>query len=274
MKFTGNTNEYLDLRQIEQSTGKILEESFENSLTIVWFKSDANTLIIDQKEERFSKDQIVFLTEFHRIKLSNIGKARFLRFNRPFYCILDHDEEVGCKGALFFGAARLPVISIHKDKLEKLEILWQMFVMEMDSKDSLQIEMLQMMLKRYLILCMRMYKEQENYPQKNTEAKLVRNYNFLVEQHFRTKHKVSDYAALLHKTPKSLANAFLKMGSKSPLQYIKDRILLEARRQLVYSDKSISEIAVETGFEDIQSFSRFFKAGEGISASEYRERNN
>lgn len=273
MKFTGNTNEYLDLRQIDQSTGKILEESFENSLTIVWFKSDANTLIIDQKEESFSKDQIVFLTEFHRIKLTNIGEARFLRFNRPFYCILNHDEEVGCKGALFFGAARLPVISIQKDKLEKLEILWQMFVMEMDSKDSLQIEMLQMMLKRYLILCMRMYKEQENYPKKNTEAEIVRNYNFLVEQHFRTKHKVADYAKLLHKSPKTLANTFLKMGSKSPLQYIKDRIILEARRQLIYSEKNISEIAEETGFEDIQSFSRFFKVQEGISASEYRERN-
>lgn len=274
MKFTGNTNEYLNLCQIDQSTGSILEETVENSLTVLWFKSDSNSLIIDQKEESFSKDQIVFLTEFHRVQLTNIGEVRFLRFNRPFYCILDHDEEVGCKGALFFGAARLPIVSIQKDKLEKLEILWQMFILEMESKDTLQIEMLQMMLKRYLILCVRMYKEQENYPQIDTEAELVRNYNFLVEQHFRTTHKVAEYAELLHKSPKTLANTFLKMGFKSPLQYIKDRIILEARRQLAYSDKNISEIAVEIGFEDIQSFSRFFKAREGISASEYRERNN
>jgi AraC-like DNA-binding protein len=46
--------------------------------------------------------------------------------------------------------------------------------------------------------------------------------------------------------------------------------MLEARRLLQYSELSIKSISYEIGFEDIQTFSRFFKKNEGVSPSEYR----
>jgi hypothetical protein len=45
----------------------------------------------------------------------------------------------------------------------KFEILWKMFAIEMESKDDLQNDMLLMMLKRLLILCIRIYKEQVDH---------------------------------------------------------------------------------------------------------------
>jgi hypothetical protein len=82
-----------------------------------------------------------------------------IHFNRAFYCIADHDSEVGCKD-FFFGASQFPKITIPNEELEKFEILWKMFAIEMESKDDLQNDMLLMMLKRLLILCTRIYKEQ------------------------------------------------------------------------------------------------------------------
>lgn len=272
MKFIGHTQEYLFLETIDGHSCDILKEQVESSLSILWFQSDTNILIIDGKEEEFYKNQIIFLTEFHQIVPKKIGKIRFLRFNRPFYCILDHDSEIGCKGILFFGASQLPVISLDQLDLEKFDTLWKMFTIEMKSNDNLQIDMLQMMLKRYLILCARRYKSQENYPQERNETDLVREFNFLVEQHFRNKHSVADYAELLHKSPKTISNIFSKMDSKSPLKYIHERISLEARRLLYYTDHPIKEIAYQLGFEDIQAFSRFFKKQEGISPSEFKEK--
>ena len=35
-----------------------------------------------------------------------------MRFDRPFFCVIDRDSEVGCKGILFFGASELPVLTI------------------------------------------------------------------------------------------------------------------------------------------------------------------
>ena len=145
-----------------------------------------------------------------------------------------------------------------------------MFSIEMKFKDNLQIGMLQMMLKRYLILCTRLYKEQFHLPEEIQSTDLIREFNFLVEKHFKSKHTVVEYADLLNKSPKTVSNTFSKINSKSPLQYIQDRRMIEARRLLMYSDSHIKEIAVEIGFEDVQTFSRFFKKQEGISPSEYR----
>lgn len=100
---------------------------------------------------------------------------------------------------------------------------------------------------------------------------LIRDFNFLVEHHFRNKHSVDEYALLLSKSPKTLANLFKKAGNKTPSQFIQDRIMLEARRLLRYTDKSVSEIAYEIGYEDIHSFSRFFKKQENQSPTDFRE---
>jgi hypothetical protein len=62
---------------------------------------------------------------------------------------------------LFFGASQFPKITIPEE--EKFEILWKMFAIEMESKDDLQNDMLLMMLKRLLILCTRIYKEQVDH---------------------------------------------------------------------------------------------------------------
>jgi AraC family transcriptional activator of pobA len=108
------------------------------------------------------------------------------------------------------------------------------------------------------------------YPLENTDFDIVREFNFLVETHFKSIHSVTDYAELLHKSPKTVSNNFRKLNSKSPLQFIQDRRMLEAKRLLIYTTKQIKEIAYEVGFEDIQTFSRFFKREEGISPSKFK----
>jgi AraC family transcriptional activator of pobA len=141
----------------------------------------------------------------------------------------------------------------------------------MQSPDNMQRDMLQMMLKRYLILCTRIYKSKMQYPIENRDFDIVREFNFLVETHFKSIHSVTQYAELLHRSPKTISNLFRKFNSKSPLQFIQERKMLEAKRHLTYSTKQIKEIAYDLGFEDIQTFSRFFKRNEGISPSKYKE---
>ncbi len=272
MKIIGKTKEFLQLQTLVEQNCDVFNDNIESSLAILWFESDLNILSIDGKEAIFKKNQILFLTEFHKVTVKSLDKIRYLRFNRSFYCVIDHDIEVGCKGILFFGASQLPIIQIPDDELEQFEILWRMFTIEMKSKDNLQIEMLQMMLKRYLILCTRLFKSQTEHPNKKIESDIIREFNFLVEQYFKTKHTVREYAELLNKSPKTLSNLFSKMGSKTPLQFIHDRKILEARRLLRLSNYQIQEVAYEIGYEDIQTFSRFFKKKEGISPSEFKEK--
>ena len=211
--------------------------------------------------------------KFLRLKIESTGEIKMIRFNRQFFCILNHDSDVSCKGLLFFGASTLPIISLPKDDIRKFQMLWSVFEMEMESVDELQLEMLQMLLKRLLILLTRLYKMQDDFSEANpNQMEQVREFNYLIEKHFKTKHSVAEYAELMFKSPKTLSNLFSKLGAKTPIQYIQDRIMLEARRLLTYTDKSIKEVAYEIGYEDIPTFSRFFKKKEGLSPTDFKEK--
>lgn len=271
MIFKGKNKEFLQLAKVNANNFSVLNEEIESSLTLVWFTKGETELNIDGKTFSFKENQIITLTEFNKINVIKIDELCLVRFNRSFYCIAHNDSEVGCKGLLFFGAQQIPIIDLPLSELDKFDILWRMFCIEMESKDDLQVEMLQMMLKRLLILCARLYKEQNEITVKKSQnLDLVREFNILIETHFRTKHSVAEYAAMLNKSPKTLSNIFSKVFKKSPIQYIQERLVLEAKRQLLYSDKTIKEIAYEIGFDDIQSFSRFFKGKIGLSPSDFK----
>ena len=271
MKYVGKTNEYFEIIDITNSNKELLNDMEPDALSFLWFESDNNELTIDLKKQTLHTNQIVCFTPFHKLQVHEIKLAKYLKFNKPFYCILDHDSEVGCKGVLYYGAKNAPILSPNDDDVEILKTVWKMILIEMQSKDNLQLEMLQMMLKRLLILCTRIYKSQENYNNiETTQVDIVRDFNFLVEQNFTEKHSVAEYASMLNKSPKTLSNLFGKLSEKTPLQIIQDRIMLEVRRLLKYTDKPVSEIGYEVGFQDIQSFSRFFKKNEGVSPSDFR----
>jgi len=272
LKFIGSNSEYISLVSGENQSLNSLTKCKEDEFLLIWFKSNESRMKIDGKSYLFNNNEIICLTEYHILKDIYIKNARIFRFNRSFYCILENDNEVSCKGILFFGASNIPVIQVPKADIELFDTVFEMFKMEITIKDHLQLEMLQMMLKRFLILCTRVYKNQENYENLNyNQQNIIREYNYLVEHHFREKQTVKEYADLLFRSPKTLANLFSKLDQKSPLQFIHDRILIEARRLLSSTDKSIKEVAYYLGFEDQQSFSRFFKNKEGISPINYKK---
>lgn len=271
MKYHGKNQEILVLENVEGKAVDSLRVPITSGLTFLWL-TKKQTIQVDGSVYHLKANQILCLTEFHHLDASRFEEVRFIHFNRFFYCIKDHDNEVSCKGLLFYTAMQPPVITIPKSETEKFELLWKMFSIEMATADSLQFEMLQMMLKRFIILCTRIYKVQNQLQgAQNNEWDIIREFNFLVEIHFKKEHSVTAYAAMLNKSPKTLSNYFLKRGHKSPSYVIQERIMLEARRLLRYSDKSIKEIAYEIGYEEIQAFSRAFRQKENISPSEFKE---
>ena len=67
-------------------------------------------------------------------------------------------------------------------------------------------------------------------------------------------HAVTDYAIRLGESPKSLTKNFQKVGAVTPSGFIKNRIILEAKRQLIYSNESVKQIAYDLGFTDSAYF--------------------
>ena len=272
MIFQGSNGEYLEVRTVTQDQQERLHEAPPGALAVLWFEGPPQCGIVDTVHYTFEHGDIIFITEFHQVQFTAIERVHVLRFNRAFYCINDHDAEIGCKGLLYFGASTLPLLHLDEASSTTLHNLWEVLVQELQAHDGLQLEMLQMLLKRLLILCTRLYKQQTETDQLPTvEMDLFRAFNFLVEQHFRDKHTVAEYATLLYKSPKTLSNWFKKAGHPSPLQLIQHRRLLEARRLLAHTDDPIAAVGESIGFMEVQAFSRFFKRYASVSPSVFRQ---
>jgi AraC-like DNA-binding protein len=241
-------------------------------LTIAWNTGDEQVVTIDSVEYAFPKQTVLPLMVNQSFDFSHPASIVAWQFDRAFYCIVDHDKEVSCVGFLFYGAKDPLFLRLDTAEQRKFDALLMVFDDEFSTKDAIQGEMLRMLLKRLIIKLTRLAKEQYLAPAlSDKDLDIVRRFNLLVENHYRKHHAVSDYADLLNKSPKTLSNLFALYNQQSPLQIIHQRIALEAKRLLLYTDKSAKEIAFELGFEEVPHFSRFFKKQVGVAPIEFKE---
>ena len=243
--------------------------------TFIWTKSQSIEVIIDSIPVTVKPNSILALTPIQYLQVIQLSEVVVYQFNREFYCIKDHDHEVSCVGILFFGNSNIPIIHLDDVERRKFELLHEVFLDELNTKDNIQAEMLRMLMARFIIKSTRLLKAKDGLTEtaKSSKVDLLRSFNFLVEQHFKTQHGVAFYAEQLFKSPKTLSNNFAKLN-RSPLQIIHERIVLEAKRLLIYTDKTAKEIAYEIGFEDASHLSRLFKKYTSQSPSDFKKQLN
>jgi AraC family transcriptional activator of pobA len=99
----------------------------------------------------------------------------------------------------------------------------------------------------------------------------IREFETMIEKNFKKYHLVADYADILHITPNYLNTICKRRKGKPAGEVIRDRIMLEARRLLTHSDRTITQIAYDLGFEDNSYFGRFFRKYNGQTPAQFRE---
>ena len=238
---------------------------------LVWNRGRAQSLTIDEVRIEVPENAFFALNVSHSFRLERSEDAVIWQFNKEFYCIVTHDAEVSCSGLLFYGWREAEPIFLDEKDTHSFGILAEVFKEEFQNRDNIQGEMLRVLLKRLIIKLTRLVKTQAHADVLSVnELDTVRQFNMLVENHYKRIHQVQEYATLMFKSPKTLSNLFRKYSEKSPLQVISDRIFLESKRLLLYTDKPAGEIGYELGFEEAAHFSRFFKKMAGISPLEFK----
>jgi AraC family transcriptional regulator, transcriptional activator of pobA len=208
----------------------------------------------------------------HSFRLERPSDVVIWQFNKEFYCIVTHDAEVSCSGLLFFGWRETTPIFLDEKETQGFSNLVEVFKDEFDNCDNIQGEMLRVLLKRLIIKLTRLVKVQSLVGGlSSADLDSVRQFNLLVENNYKTMHQVQDYANLMFKSPKTLSNLFAKHSERSPVQVIADRIFMESKRLILYTDKSTGDIGFELGFEEPAHFSRFFRKMAGQSPRVFRQ---
>ena len=250
---------------------QFFKERDESLLAIAWNQGEDQYVIIDEVKVNFPTNHCLTLMVSQSFRFERPAEIVLWQYNRFFYCIVDHDQEVSCVGFLFYGTQGSMLIGLDEAEQKRFSLLLQVFKEEFNEKDGIQGEMLRVLLKRLIIKLTRLAKKKDlNVGTTQPALDIIRQYSLLVEQHYKQFHQVQNYADKLHKSPKTLSNLFALHGQPSPLQVIVNRIVMEAKRLLIYTEKSTSEIAFELGFDELSHFSRFFKKNNGQSPSDFK----
>lgn len=102
------------------------------------------------------------------------------------------------------------------------------------------------------------------------KAMLVARLRERVEQSFRAQPSVEALAGALNVSVSTLRAACQEIAGRSPSEILHDRLSLEARRLMRYSNMSIAQIALYLGFSDAAYFSRFFSRETGQSPRAFK----
>ncbi|KXI26753.1 helix-turn-helix domain-containing protein [Paraglaciecola hydrolytica] len=106
------------------------------------------------------------------------------------------------------------------------------------------------------------------------ESSILLKFRALIEQHYMQHLAVRDYAEHLHISISKLNRLCQTLLNDSPKAIIHQRLVIEAKRRLIYTKQSVEEIAEVLGFSDPAYFSRFFKQMVGLTAGAFRQQGN
>ena len=243
-----------------------------NNYRIFWIREGKGNYQIDFNSYSFNSNVIFFLSpgQMFSIDSEEIKEAYQLSFNRDFYCIQTHDTEVACNGFLFNNIYETPFVSPSTKETARLDRILTNLIEEFELEETAKYDMLQSFLKQFIVYSVRVKKEYDVIKE-DTETKLFKDFSLLVEQNFKKLHSVTEYANRLGLSPKSLTKNFQKNGSQIPSDFIKSRIITEAKRQLLYTNSAVKYIAFDLGFNDPAYFSRFFTKATGQSPKEFQK---
>ncbi|MCI0751591.1 MAG: AraC family transcriptional regulator [Flammeovirgaceae bacterium] len=248
-----------------------------NYFSILWIKKGTGKYKADFSEYEFASGTMLFFSPYQPFMLMTESTLEgvVMNFHPDFFCIIKHQKEVACNGVLFNNIYQPPSIKIPGSGAIEFERIIDKFREEMIVPSLAQYESLVSYLKIFLIHASRIKVQQHPQAQtdfgNNKQPFVLQRLKDLIEVHYKEKHSPAAYADLLSLTPKALGKLSKTHFNKTLTELIHERIVIEAKRELYLTDRSVKEIAYELGFEDEYYFSRFFKKSADVSPQLYRD---
>lgn len=129
------------------------------------------------------------------------------------------------------------------------------------SEHQYKLNLLQSYIHIFLLRCLQSF--ERNFSAEvitdQISVSMLQKFKKLLEKHFINHHQVKDYAEMMNITPNHLNNICKQTAGKTASEMIQERLILEAKRLLVYSLKSAKEISFELNFDSPSHFNKFFK---------------
>ena len=273
---------YKTLNHKEGFIFSLLEESYNtydassphrhNYFEIIFFDVTGGYHEIDFVSYPIEKNTLHFVSpeQVHVLRRSKNVTGYVISFTSEFLLHgLIRDDQF----PFFKNAYSSTVVKIDTPTNEKrIKELIKQIETEFSSPNTDRSEALYAVLSMLLITSRRMYVGDEfSGKPSGIKSEATRRFKALVNDHFLQHKSVTHYAKLLNITAGHLNDTIHKDIGKTASEIIHERVILEAKRLLYHSPKSVKEIAGHLHYEDPSYFTRFFKTHTGLTPEEFRK---
>jgi len=243
-----------------------------NFYTIVILEKAEGELILDTKKIILQDNIILFAQPGQEVFLGKaiLKKGFFIFFVKEFIDTFFNDNLFLYKFS-FFQKNFPEYVTTEGNKMTEIimsvsEIRNEIMNLQDDSD-----HLLRSVLYYLLIKLNRLFSD--TYKINSTTVKNINILKFqqLLEENIRTKHNVREYAQDLN-ISRTYLNKLTKIYfNKTANEIIREYLLAEAKREIVYTEKDISQIAFDLNFSEVSSFIRFFKQMTNTSPNKFRK---
>ncbi|WP_216641625.1 helix-turn-helix domain-containing protein [Pedobacter ginsengisoli] len=263
------------LLSVKETTYKDLSTPAQSAMyTVLFIKEGKGLYHADFGIFPFAAPALLFSTPLQVIHLQKAEsvKCTQLQFHGDFYCIEFHRTEVRCNGLLFNNIYVDPIVALSDKEAKVFSKLVD------DLREELSHPTLSDIVPRaYLQLFLAKSSSIKMNGPFNINAdrerdELMEQFSQLLDQHYLTLRKPSDYADLLSMSRDNFTRRCTRYFRKSPSQLIQEKLILEAKKQLHLTRQTIKEIAYNLQFQDEFYFSRVFKKFTKVSPQAFRDK--
>tara|TARA_B100000809_G_scaffold266153_1_gene327573 strand:+ start:1829 stop:2686 length:858 start_codon:yes stop_codon:yes gene_type:complete len=274
IKNPSNANWFFNIRRIDTAY-----QDYDESLPhqhkfyqFLFFDKASGTHLIDDKEYVVKDKTIHFVSpnHIHHLRLSEGSSGFVCMFKEELFFAHNESNKFLEEIDLFSNWNMNPVLQIESDDFDDLNTLLFSLTKEFEGQKMRRTELILMWLKIFLINSSRIGGERKDVPLSRKRL-TIEGFLGLVDEFYSENLPVSFYAEKLNITTTYLSRLVNEVYGKSVSEFINERVVLEAKRIIRLSSKSIKEISFELGFEDPSYFSRFFKKHVQLTPVQYRK---
>ena len=243
--------------------------------SIIVVTSGEGSIWLDNNRIHFKKGTLLFVQPNHVRQWQNVSSdfdAYFLVFENEFIETFFQDNFFMYRFQFFYNASYIYLLECKQDFLFSLMDLCRTINNELSDLQNDSHHFLRSILYNILIRINRKYIEQYGFSGSLFQNNLGIQLKKLLEIKIRDYRKVEEYANFL-KISRAHLNSVSKKAFGLPVSaIIKQRLLTEIKRELLFTRKSIKEICFDMNFSDVSNFIRFFKKNTEMIPGEFRKK--
>ncbi|MCR8561675.1 AraC family transcriptional regulator [Mucilaginibacter sp. BJC16-A38] len=240
---------------------------------VVFFTDGAGSHTIDFENFPVRPNQIYFMIpgQVHSWSFEGFVDGYIINFSNSFFQSFLLNAGYCDDFSFFSGDVSDAVIDLPEGLHQKIKSLFEDIIKEWETPQVQNADMLRLLMLQLFISVNRFSAGGSNKTPASYNQTLLKNFQKLIEIHYKSLKLPKDYATLLYITPNHL-NALCKdlLGMQAG-EVIRNRSILEAKRLLTNPQLTITEIAYELNFSDNSYFTKFFKKTEGVTPEEFRK---